>query len=141
MRASLPTKKLPRMWWKRKADAPQGVLKQRGAAGERLAARYLFFRGYRIIARNLRLGRNEIDLIVRRGDTIAFVEVKTRQRSGAWEPHDAVGETKQRHIKAAAHAWLAHNEKPGFYYRFDVVSIVMPEHGKAQITHLPDAFR
>lgn len=123
------------MWWTRTPKLPLG------ARGERLAARYLWLRGYTILERNLRLGKNEIDLLARKGDTVVFVEVKTRLRSEASAPEDSVGPTKQQHIRNAARVYLAKQETPGTYYRFDVISVVVPDTGKAQITHFPDAFR
>jgi chromatin segregation and condensation protein Rec8/ScpA/Scc1 (kleisin family)/Holliday junction resolvase-like predicted endonuclease len=86
----------PPVWWTRKPKLPLG------ARGERLAARYLWLRGYTILERNLRLGKNEIDLLARKGDTVVFVEVKTRLRSDASAPEDSVGPTKQQHIRNAA---------------------------------------
>lgn len=123
------------MWWKRR---PEGRL---GPEGERAAARYLRWRGYAILARNLKCGPHEIDLLAKRGDTIAFVEVKTRLRSDGATPHDSVGEIKQQHIRNAARHYLASNQQPDLYYRFDVLSVVWPERGKPEITHFPDAFR
>lgn len=123
------------MWWKRRPE--QGL----GPEGERLAARYLRWRGYRIIGRNLKLGGKEIDLLARRGDTVAFVEVKTRLRTAASAPEDSVGEVKQQHLRAAARHYLSQQQEPGLYYRFDVVSVVWPERGKAAVSHFPDAFR
>lgn len=123
------------MWWKKTSNASLG------ARGESLAARYLWLRGYKILERNLRLGKHEIDLLVRKGDTIVFVEVKSRLRSDATTPEDSVGPIKQQHIRAAARVYLARHETSHTYYRFDVVSVLLPERGKAQITHFPDAFR
>lgn len=128
-------KKVWPMLWRTSKPEPLGM------RGERLAARFLRWRGYRLVARNLKLGKNEIDLLVRKGDTLAFVEVKTRLRADSTDPHDSVGPEKQRHIKAAAQRYLSEAREQGTYYRFDVVSVVLPERGKAQITHYPDAFR
>ncbi len=123
------------MWWKSRSSRPLGPL------GERLAARYLWLRGYRIEGRNLRLGKHEIDLLVRKGDTLVFVEVKSRLRADGAAPEDSVGPVKQQHIRSAARVYLSQHAEAGTYYRFDVVSVVLPEHGKAQITHFPDAFQ
>lgn len=123
------------MWWKRRPEAALGP------EGERLAARYLQWRGYRILARNLKSGPHELDIVARRGDTIAFVEVKTRMRNETSAPEDSVGDIKQRHIKNAARHYLARQQEPHTYYRFDVVSVVWPERGKPDINHFPDAFR
>jgi len=121
--------------WLRPRPTPLGL------RGERAAARYLWFRGFRILERNLHLGRYEIDLLAQQGDTIVFVEVKTRRRADATDPHDSVGPQKQRHIKAAAQIYQAKHPSDDTYYRFDIVSVVYPDSGKPQIEHLPDAFR
>ncbi len=110
--------------------------------GERIAARYLRWHGYRILERNVRLGDYEIDLIVRKGDTVAFVEVKTRRGDGdgGAHPEDNMGPTKQRHIRIAARRYIARRPAEQCYYRYDVVAVVLPESGKPSITHFPDAF-
>lgn len=110
--------------------------------GERLAARYLRWRGYRILERNARLGDYEIDLIARKGDTTVFVEVKTRQGDddGGAHPEDSVGPAKQRHIRLAARRYIARHPAEECYYRYDVVAVIVPESGKPRITHYPNAF-
>ncbi len=120
--------------WRRRA-------KPLGAQGEDLAARFLKREGYAILDRNVRLGRGEIDLIAREGDTIVFVEVKTlRTSSEIFRPEDNVTHAKQRHLIAAAHRYLAKHRDPDAYYRFDVVSVVLPGTGKPEITLFRDAF-
>ena len=122
------------MWWKSKdKDAL-------GRRGERAAERYLWRRGYRILARNLELGKYEVDLLAQDRDTIVFVEVKTRRRADATDPHDAVGPEKQRHLRAASQTYQARHPDDEAYYRFDIVSVVVPDSGKPEIEHLPDAF-
>lgn len=111
-----------------------------GIRGERIAARYLRWHGFRILDRNVRLGDFEIDIIAREGDTIAFVEVKTRQGDEVTQPQDSVGPTKQRHIRKAAHRYIAGQTEAGWYYRYDVVAVIVPEHGKAQVTLYRNAF-
>lgn len=118
--------------------SPRGGL---GPRGERIAARFLRRNGYRILARNAVLGRYELDLIARKGDTVAFVEVKTRAPGGLADPEANVTPTKQRHIRAAAKAWASRHDDGATYYRFDVVSVVVHGKGRADVTHLPDAFR
>ncbi|MBI1317911.1 MAG: YraN family protein [Candidatus Hydrogenedens sp.] len=122
------------MWWRPK---PESL----GRRGERAAARYLWFRGYRILEQNLHLGRYEIDILAQQGDTIVFVEVKTRRRDDATDPHDSVGPAKEMHIKTAAEMYMARHPSDELYYRFDIVSVVYPERGRPRIEHLPDAFR
>ena len=108
--------------------------------GEKLAARYLRRAGYRILERNARLGRYEIDIIAREGDTIAFVEVKTRQDDRIAAPEDNVTPIKRRHIRRAAHQYIDRHRDPDTYYRFDVVSVLLPERGRATITLYRNAF-
>ena len=69
-----------------------------GAQGEALAARYLQRQGYRIIERGVRNGRGEIDLVARHGQTLVFVEVKTRRSLRAGNPVLAVDKNKQRRL-------------------------------------------
>ncbi len=120
--------------WRRRA-------KPLGAQGEDLAARFIQREGYAILERNVRLGRGEIDLVARDGDTIVFVEVKTlRKASEVFRPEDNVTHDKQRHLIAAAQRYMAKHRDPSAYYRFDVVSVVLPEKGKPEITLFRDAF-
>jgi putative endonuclease len=103
-----------------------------------LAARHLKRAGFRILARGVRSGLGEIDLIARDGPTLVFVEVKTR-RSG--EPAEAVTPEKQRRLTMAALAFARRHhllETPG---RFDVVAIIWPDDGsKPEVQHYRDAF-
>src|SRR5437762_10345754 len=91
------------------------------------------------MARNARIRGGEIDLIVRRGGTLAFVEVKTRQSTTAGAGYDAVGARKQQQLVALASAWLARHPHPG-EIRYDVLSLFW--HGRRfVVTHFADAFR
>ncbi len=108
-----------------------------GEEGERLAARFLEQRGYRIVARRWRGAGREIDLIVEKADVVAFVEVKTR-RSPLAPPATAVDWRKRRQLAAAA---LAASERwRGRAFRFDVVSVELAAEGH-RIEHIADAFR
>jgi putative endonuclease len=119
-----------------------------GHEGETRAARFLEARGYRIVARNVRADRVEIDLIVRRGTMLAFVEVKSRRvrpsrdspgamsgvMTGAMSDHglaaEAVDERKQRRLRHGAHAWLAANPieaRRTRQRRFDVVTCLFAD--------------
>jgi len=120
--------------WRRKP-------KTLGAHGEDLAATFLRKSGYEILDRNVQLGRNEVDLIARDGDTIVFVEVKTRDTPGdAFDPTDNVHAAKQRKLITAAKHYLARNPDPTAYYRFDVVSVTVIEGEKPRIELLKNAF-
>ncbi len=111
-----------------------------GQRGERFAARQLRRWGYRVLERNVRLGRYEIDIIAREGNTIAFVEVKTRRSADVASPEVNVTITKRRHIRSAAHLYIQRYGDNETYYRFDVVSVLMPDHGKPQATLFRNAF-
>ncbi len=92
--------------------------------GERLAARHYRLRGYRIVGANVRVGGYELDLIVRRGNRLVFVEVKERARGGYGGPVGAVDREKRRRVRRAAGSWLrAHPEAAALEIRFEVAAI------------------
>ena len=95
-----------------------------GDWGEEAALRYMCHLGYRLVARNYRTPRGEIDLILRRGGELVFVEVKLRSGTGFGHPLEAVSERQQNRVRAAAEEWLAENEPTFDTARFDVVGII-----------------
>lgn len=110
-----------------------------GHFAEKLALLYLRCKGYHLLAQNYVTGRGthagEVDLIVRRGKTLVFVEVK--KRSSLEEAAYAVRPPQQQRIRRAAEAFLAKNPLyAGYDLRFDAVLIRFP----FQITHLQSAF-
>ncbi|HEY7529310.1 MAG TPA: YraN family protein [Gemmatimonadota bacterium] len=111
-----------------------------GRTGEDAAARYLHSLGYRIRARNVRIGRAELDLVAVRGGGVVFCEVKTRRGAGMGVPEEAVTHAKQRRIVRAAEGWLARRRWTG-QVRFDVISITVEAGGRLALRHLEDAFR
>jgi len=113
---------------------------RRGRTFEREAASYLQRQGYRLVASNVRAGREEIDLIVRRGDLVAFVEVKGRTRSGSGHPLEAIDHRKRAAIARVARAWIAEHGRPGDLYRFDAVA-VLPGARSSRVQHVADAWR
>jgi putative endonuclease len=118
-----------------------GPLKARsvGAWGEDLALRYLVRRGYRLVERNYRTRRGEIDLILRKEETLVFVEVKLRRGTGFGDPLEAVTPRKQATLRYLAERYLA-DRKPDFdTVRFDVVGILAGREG-LRIDHVEDAF-
>lgn len=110
---------------------------QLGEEGERLAARFLEERGYRVVARRWRGAGREIDLVVEKADVVAFVEVKTR-RSPLAPPATAVDWRKRRQVASAA--LVASERWRGRAFRFDVVSVELRPEGP-RIEHIADAFR
>lgn len=109
-----------------------------GARGEQLAAHFLVRNGYRILARNWRCGRLEIDIIARDADTVVFAEVKTRTSYYAGPPEAFVTREKQRNIVKAAQGYLSLTRITA-EARFDIISVVPASSGH-QITHIKDAF-
>lgn len=111
-----------------------------GQQGEDVAAKFLRQNGMRILGRNVRLGRYEIDIIAQEGDTVAFVEVKTRRPEVIVDGERSVNETKRRHIRRAARMYIDQQDDDNMYYRFDVVAVLLPERGQPTIVHHRDAF-
>jgi putative endonuclease len=74
---------------------------------ERRALRHYRLRGYRILGTNVWAGGHELDLVVRRGETLVFCEVKSKSGGGRGDPAEMVGREKQRRLRRAADAWLA----------------------------------
>src|SRR5689334_15535796 len=113
-----------------------------GVRGEKLAARYLRRHGFRILYRNFRGRRGgEIDLVCRDGDTLVFVEVKTRTREDFGRPLEAVGRKQQLRISQGALAWLRLLGNPDILFRFDVVEIVFFEAMPPKIELVRNAFQ
>ncbi|HKI16449.1 MAG TPA: YraN family protein [Isosphaeraceae bacterium] len=109
-----------------------------GDRGERAAARYLRRQGMRIWLRGYRTRTGEIDLIARDGDTLVFIEVKSR-RQGV--PVEAVTPEKQRRITSAALGFLHRHKLLDERCRFDVVAIVWPDDRQPpRIEHYRNAF-
>ena len=108
-----------------------------GRWGERLAGWYLMLHGYRILERNYRVGRYELDIIARAMDgTICFVEVKTRGPHSFGLPREAVGQRKQQYLYRAAQGYLMHTKAPDAPVRMDVVEVYLrPFH----IIHIQNA--
>ena len=102
---------------------------ERGRDGEDAAAALLEAHGYRIVARNVRLPRGEIDIIARDGNVVVFVEVKARASSSYGTAATAVDARKRATLRAIAGDWLQ-IAAPQARARFDVVTI---DRGRARL--------
>ncbi|GAB6095074.1 YraN family protein [Desulfatiferula olefinivorans] len=110
-----------------------------GQSGEHHAVRYLKKNGYHILATNYRNRIGEIDIIAKEGETLVFVEVKTRSRRFFVHPKEAVTRKKQIKITRVAQYWLKANHKTGVRVRFDVVA-VLSDHRTYEIELIKNAF-
>ena len=113
---------------------------QLGARGEDIAVRYLEGIGLEVVERNWRHRTGELDIVAREGDTVVFVEVKTRSGIGYGTPAEAVTYFKQTRIRGLALYWLALQQGPWVQIRFDVVAILVGRDDTPQITHVRAAF-
>ncbi|QSB13512.1 YraN family protein [Natronosporangium hydrolyticum] len=111
-----------------------------GAYGERLAAQHLVAAGLVVLDRNWRSGTGEIDIIARDGDVLVLCEVKTRRGPEFGTPAEAVGRRKVARMRRLAGEWLALAGVRPREVRFDVVEVVSPPRGAAQVRHLKGAF-
>ena len=113
-----------------------------GSWGEKKAANYLRFRGYRIVDMNCRYRQGEIDIVAENRKYIVFVEVKLRKDDSHGEAKEFVTAAKQRRVITAAEIWLSENETEK-QPRFDVIEIYAPDgiSGRnVRINHIENAF-
>jgi putative endonuclease len=95
----------------------------RGRAAERRVAWHYRLRGYRILGRNVRAGGVELDLIVRRGRRLVFVEVKQKSGPAYGDPIEAVDRWKQERLRHGIDAWLASNPSHGLEVEFEIAAV------------------
>ena len=118
-----------------------------GNLGERRAARFLFWRGYRILARNYVADDSEVDIVAKKKDTLAFIEVKTRSLSSLGKkearPASSVTPEKQRKIIKAASRYIEKKHK-NLKKRFDVIEVYVDSSKRrikvTKIKHLENTF-
>ena len=121
--------------------------KEIGAIGEKLAARYLKRHGYRILARNLHMGRNELDLVAKNKQYLAFVEVKTRsfdslEQAQLNRPALAVDHAKRQRTLQATRDYL-HLHPTSLCPRMDVIEVYLDRSKRPKllkINHIESAF-
>ncbi len=113
---------------------------QRGREAEQQAEAYLEQHGLRAVTRNYRTLRGELDLVMRDGDSLVFVEVRYRKDTGFGGAAESVHRAKQRHVIAAAQYYLQQHRLTRSACRFDVV-LLAPEAGRDRITWIKDAFQ
>lgn len=110
-----------------------------GRAGEAAAEALLAGKGFTVLARNYRMRGGEVDLVCQDGETVVFVEVKTRGAGSLARPDQAVTAAKRGRLVRAAAAFLSERDLWDRPCRFDVVAVTAS--GRTlTATHLPDAF-
>ena len=113
---------------------------QRGELGEHAARKYLQGQGLKFLAANYRSEHGELDLIFREGDTLVFVEVKTRSSEEWTRPAAAVDARKKRLLSQTALDYLRRLKNPEVKFRFDIVEVLLLDGGVREVRHLPNAF-
>jgi putative endonuclease len=112
-----------------------------GLDGEEEAIAFLNAAGWVVLAHRFRVGHNDLDLVIRRGGLVAFVEVKTRRGEGFGTGREAIGWRKRQALHRVAEVWRMRYGAPGDSYRFDVVEVVRGGMGGSRIEHIEDAWR
>jgi putative endonuclease len=118
------------------AGMPHRVASAVGAYGERLAARYLADAGLEVVDRNWRCAQGEIDIVALDGSCLVVCEVKTRRSLHFGSPVEGVTWRKAARLRRLAACWLAEHEVPAQDVRVDVIGVLRPRRGPAQIEHL-----
>lgn len=113
-----------------------------GARGEKLAARFLRRNGYKVLYRDFQPARGgQIDLVCRDGDTLVFVEVKSRRSEERQRPVDSLHADQKRRISRGALTWLRMLDNPDIPFRFDVVEVILAEAKKPKLELIQNAFQ
>ena len=112
-----------------------------GERGEIVAAKFLGTLGYRVVTTRLRQRYGEVDIIAVDGETVVFVEVKTRRLDATTQPAEAVDFARQQRLTRAALAFLKFHGLLEYPSRFDVVEVVWPTDAQEPtIRHIANAF-
>lgn len=114
-----------------------------GEWGERIAAKELKQKGFKILGKRVRIGtRDEIDLVARDGEALVFVEVKTRKSEKFGRPASSVDRAKRRTLSRAAVRYIKRLKDPRVCFRFDVVEVVgeIDDPNPPIIRHIENAF-
>ncbi len=108
-----------------------------GKLAEELAADFLTKKGYKILVKNYRFRKAEVDIIAEFESQIIIVEVKARQNHTVMEPHEAVNKAKIRLLVAAADEFMKERTNE---VRFDIIAVIRTPNGKLEITYIENAF-
>lgn len=111
-----------------------------GTIGEKEALKHLKYEGYRIRALNYRSKRGEIDIIAQEKDCIAFVEVRTLSEGQHSDAFSTVTNEKRHKLTLTAHQYLNKYKLTDMKWRFDFISVIVPEDGIPRVKLIKNAF-
>ena len=112
-----------------------------GTKGEEIAGSYLKKEGYRIVERNYRTSRGEVDIVAYEGDKLVFIEVKTRRTREYGEGQWAIDRRKQRQMIKVALTYIVRKKINNKSYRFDTVIVEDLRDGAREVLLIRDAFQ
>lgn len=112
---------------------------QLGKEGEEIACKHLLEQGYKILERNYRYHRNEVDIIALNGEELIVVEVKSRSNDYFGDPEDFLKDTQIKTIVNVVDAYIQQRDLE-VEVRFDIISIVKSR-DNLQVNHIKDAFK
>jgi putative endonuclease len=112
---------------------------QTGKTGEEIAAAHLVRKGFKVLHKNFRVARNEVDIIAAMEQTLHFIEVKTKSGRGIGTPEQRVDRSKINRMKRVAEHYLYEN--PGWkLIQFDIISVTLQERLEPEIFVVEDVF-
>ncbi len=122
-----------RWFWGIRPAGPQTPAGKQGRLGEEAAARFLQAQGWKIIIRNWRHGRDELDLVAWDGGVMSFIEVKTRQASAPVPGYHAVTHHKKQALARAVRAYIRGLATPPAHFRFDIVEVKVSDDSAPEV--------
>lgn len=111
-----------------------------GRRGERLARLYLFEKGLDILTCNYRGKKGEIDIVARDGETLCFVEVKTRRYGTGYRPAAGLSDRQKARIYRASLSYLKELRNPKIVFRYDLIEMVLSRRDVVELRHWPRHF-
>ena len=116
--------------------------KELGRKGENIALKFLLEKGYQLVAKNYNCHKfGELDLVMRDGKYLVFVEVRTKKNTIHGTPIESIDYLKRRQIEKMANLYMTKEKVPeDTFCRFDVIGIIAPDNGEPKIEHIQDAF-
>jgi len=124
-----------RWFWGLAPTGPDTASAKRGQLGEAAAAAFLVNQGWKILVRNWRLGREELDVVAWDGDVMVFVEVRTREAKALVPGYFSVTRRKKRAVLRAAKAYLRGLAPPPAHFRFDIVEVRVSDERAPVVRH------